>query len=490
MQINNDDLANRVHWQPIPGSTQELAVDARVDQLLFCGTRGSGKTAGQLMCFRKNVGIGYGAAWCGVIFDVEYKPLENLKAQSRKFFEGLGDGAQFNESKYFWHWPTKEKLFLRAAKTVKDAEDYLGHEYAFIGFNELSKWPTAELYLHLSATQRCPEAQRLGFRPIMFSTTNPYGTGTAWIKDYFITPEPYGHVIKTDVEVSLGEGKYQSVTKTRMAIAGSYEENPYYPPEQVATLQEAVKDNPHLEAAWLRCDWDAAFFDGVIGDLWDRSKHIVPDFPIPEGWRVNRSFDWGSSTPFSVGWFAESNGEEFKFEDRTYCYPRGSVIMFYEWYGTKKIGTNRGLKLTPAQIAVGIKQREADMIALNILQQGQKVFPGPADNQISDVQRTDFETIEKTMRKVGVWWEKSDKSPGSRKLGLQRIRHYMRNALTGEGEGLYIQNRCQSAIKLLPSYEREGEDIAKGQEDHIYDMLRYRLSRRASGAVAVDIRIH
>lgn len=490
MQLtNNDTSESRVHWQPIPGSTQELAVDTRADQTLFCGTRGSGKTAAQLMCFRQHVGRGWGAAWCGVIFDVEYRPLENLKAQCRKFFLGLGDGATENLAEGYWHWPDGERLYLRAAKTIKDAEKYLGHEYTFIGFNELSKWPTSELHDQLLGTQRSAEAERLGIRPIVFSTTNPYGTGTAWIKDRYISNRPYGVLFKEDIEVPVGNGNTKTVTKTRVALAGSFEENPFYPPDQVATLIEAVRDNPHLEAAWLRCDWEAAFVDGALGDLWDRGKHIVDDFIVPASWRINRAFDWGSTAPFSVGWFAESNGEEFEFNGKTYCYPRGSVIMFYEWYGTKKIGTNRGLKLTPAQIAVGIKQKEFDMVAKKIINKGHVVYPGPADNQISDVSRRDIETIAKVMRKYGVGWTKSDKSQGSRRAGLQTVRQYLRNALTGEGPGLYIQARCHAAIKLLPPLQREGEDIAKGQEDHIYDMLRYRLGKQV-GAPDVNIRLH
>ena len=49
------------------------------------------------------------------------------------------------------------------------------------------------------------------------------------------------------------------------------------------------------------------------------------------------------------------------------------------------------------------------------------------------------------------------------------------NASKQEGAGLYFMRRCQAAIKILPSLEADGEDIADGQEDHCYDMLRYRL---------------
>ena len=43
--------------------------------------------------------------------------------------------------------------------------------------------------------------------------------------------------------------------------------------------------------------------------------------------------------------------------------------------------------------------------------------------------------------------------------------------------------RCKAAIKILPSLQADGEDIAKDQEDHCYDMLRYRLVQKKKGAL-------
>ncbi len=65
------------------------------------GTRGPGKTATQLMRFRSRVGLGYGAFWRGVIFDMEYKNLADIVAQSKKLFNKSGDGAKFLSSVLF-----------------------------------------------------------------------------------------------------------------------------------------------------------------------------------------------------------------------------------------------------------------------------------------------------------------------------------------------------------------------------------------------------
>ena len=442
------------------------------------------------MCFRSYVGLGYGEHWCGIIFDVEYKALDDLLAQAKRFFLDQGDGCTWHNGilQYYFEWPTKEKLSLRVCKTAREATKYKGHSYSFIGFNEMSKWGTSEVLDLMLATHR--SASKIESMPrIVFMTTNPDGPGVPWLKDRYVDRAVPGAMINDEIEIDLGDNKTETVTKTSIVLTGSYIETyeaGYFTAQDIASLKQAVANNPELEAAWMRCDWDAAYLEGVVGDIWKRDLHIVPDFKIPEGWRLNRAFDWGSSTPFAVGWFGESDGEEFTYDGKVYCYPRGTVIMFAEWYGTTKYGTNRGLKLTAAQVAVGIKQKEYNFPAKGMITKGHRINPGPADNQIANINDPGVETIETMMAKQGVRWKRSDKSAGSRKQGLQTIRQRLANSVSGEGPGFYVQRKCRYTIKNLPSLQREGEDIADNQEDHIYDMIRYRLLTRKLGVPKVE----
>src|SRR5262245_40824371 len=85
-------------WTPIPGSSQELALDTRCHHTLYTGARGPGKTDTQLMRFRRRVGVGYGEFWRGIILDREYKNLDDLVAKSKRWFLKFQDGAKFLES--------------------------------------------------------------------------------------------------------------------------------------------------------------------------------------------------------------------------------------------------------------------------------------------------------------------------------------------------------------------------------------------------------
>lgn len=484
-----DEVATRVRWAPIPGSSQELAIQTLADQTLFCGTRGCGKTAAQLMCYLMGVGRGWGDAWTGIIFDTEYKPLINIISQSKKFFSGLGNGGIYRAGKdQYWEWPGGEKLYFRAAKTLSDARNYLGHEYGFIGYNELSKWPTSELYDHMLATLRTSSMDS-DLHAKVFSTTNPYGPGAPWIKKRFVDPVPMGKVGEERFSVPYGnEGKKIEIVKTKICIRGRYTENPFFKPADVANLMEGVKGRPELEAAWLFCDWNATYIDGVVGDLWNPAVHILPNFKIPSGWMLNRTMDWGSTAPFAIGWFAESNGEDVVLENgKKLSIPRGSVVMFAEWYGSfdGSIGRNKGSKLAPDQIAAGVIRREHDFVENGWIGEGHRIYPGPADTQISGVIRTDISTIEDVMANMGVEWERADKSAGSRIAGLQGFRQALRHSIEGEMHGFYTMERCENTNLILPSLQRDmregGEDIAPYQEDHLYDVVRYRLVQSEQG---------
>lgn len=496
MQVQQRPI--RKVWEPLPGS-QTLALDSRADHTLLHGTRGPGKTACQLMRFRRRVGLGYGAYWRGMILDTEFKDLADVVAQSRRFFELFDDGAKFLESHtdYKWRWPTGEELLFRHAKKVVDYNAFHGHEYPFLGWNELTKHPTGELYDKMMSTNRSsfnpilhtpqgsdsagvsyyltPDGNPLPPIPLeCFSTTNPSGPGHNWVKRRFITPAKNGHVVRRTVKIYNPRTKQEEeIVVKQVAIFGSYMENPYLDPKYIATLNE--QKDPNLKRAWLYGDW-SVISGGALDDLWREDVHKVPRFKVPANWHIDRALDWGSTHPFSVGWFAEANGEEVKLLDGTNWCPRpGSLIQINEWYGTEEIGTNRGLKMSAGDIAEGIKQREIAMMESGLIKR--QPMPGPADNQIADVREKDVETIEKKMSDIGVRWTKSDKSNGSRINGLQVMRDMLENATRGEGPGLYFTTACPASIEILPSLPRDPDkldDVDTDAEDHPYDMVRYR----------------
>ncbi|MAT70372.1 MAG: terminase [Planctomycetaceae bacterium] len=482
-----------VVWRPLPGS-QSLAMACPCDVILYQGTRGPGKTDAQLMYFRQHVGRGFGTYWRGVVFDRHYKDLDDMIAKSQRWFGGLDDGAKWlaSNSDYKWVWPTGEELLFRHAKSARDYWHYHGQEFPFIGWNELTKHPNSDLY---DAMMSCNRSSWIagengeGEIPlVVFATANPYGVGHNWVKRRFIDAAEPGQVVRTVTEVYNPRTKQREpVERTQVHLFGSYKENRYLPPEYIAGLESITDENQRR--AWLWGDWDIVA-GGALDDLW--GPHLIlPRFRVPKTWRVDRSFDWGSTAPFSVCWWAEANGEEATLPDgRKFCPPKGTLIQIAEWYGATAIGENKGLKLSAKAVAQGIKERE------EILRRdgwvNAPIRPGPADNQIRNVNETDSDSIEKKMADEGVYWTESDKRPGSRKVGLQLIRDRLEASKTGEGPALYFMDNCRASIAILPTLprdEKDPDDIDTNADDHIADAVKYRcLAGSNRYATQIDVR--
>src|SRR5690606_7391656 len=142
--------------------------------------------------------------------------------------------------------------------------------------------------------------------------------------------------------------------------------------------------------------------------------------------------------------------------------------------------SNKGTMLSAPDIAEGIMEREVELMREGWI--SRQPIPGPADNQIRDVRESDTDTIESKMLDKGIRWTVSDKSPGSRKNGVQLFRDGMQAAVRGEGAGIYFMTNCPGSIRLIPSLPRDDDkpdDVDTDAEDHTWDMVRYRLLKKA-----------
>lgn len=474
--------SRKVIWAPFEGM-QELALTCPANEILLEGTRGPGKSEIQLALFRKEVGQGYGTHWRGVIFDRAYKNLDDLVSKSRRLFGAFNDGARFlsGKSDYRWVWPTGEELLFRQLKTREEYSNYHGQEFPFIGWNELTKYPDPGLYDDMISCNRAsfiadPES---GIPPIplrIVATTNPLGPGHNWVKHRFIDPAPPGALQEKWTKVFNPRTQREEMTKrTICRLFCSYKENRALAPEYIAYLESIQDENKRR--AWLLGDWDITS-GGALDDVWS-AANIVPRFSIPESWHIDRSFDWGSTHPFSVGWWAEANGEEIELPDGKKWAPvKGSLFRIYELYGAKDLdeGINTGLQASPSQIADEIIHIE-DMLRERGYVNGH-FLPGPADNQIRNVIVKDTPTIETLFNQRGIYWDVSDKSKGSRKVGLELVRQMVANAKTGEDPALYVFSNCSAFLKTVPILPRDDDDpddVDTTSADHIYDETRYRV---------------
>lgn len=497
--------------KPLPGS-QSLALSCPCNEILYEGTRGPGKTAAQLMRFRRLVGLGYGQFWKGVIFDVEYKNLADIISQSKKLFRKFDDGAKFlsSPSDLKWVWPTGEELLFRYEKKADGYWNYHGQEFPFVGHNELTKRADSEFYESMFSCMRSsfrpedypgPGGKLLPPIPLeCFSTTNPFGVGHTWVKKRFIDPVPRGKVNRQEIKTFNPQTEQEeTITLTRVAIHGSWRENPYLDPTYIAFLMN-IKD-PNKKKAWVNGDWSVTS-GGRFDHLWREHVHVVDPFKIPAGWHVDRSHDWGESKPFSNLWFAESNGHAVDINGRQVKYPVGTLFVIAEYYGCETDQHNTGLKMSASNVAKVVKKidealRDPSKPSVNdkgeinyisgIAENCKRIEPGPADNAIFNKDDEQI-SIASKMKKQGVEWIESDKSPGSRINGAAVLCEMLEAAIEGndsesgmpERPAIYFFSNVRGIISRFPVLSRDSkkpDDVDTEQEDHDYDALRYRATK-------------
>lgn len=412
------------------------------------GNRGGGKSDFLLMDYSSGLNKGFGVAYAGLILRRELFELKEIIKKSQKYFKRLFPDAGYSKATRTWTFPEGETLTFSQCANADDYWKYHGQEFPWIGFDELTSWPTSECY---EAMMSCCRSSHAGLTPRIVATTNPWGAGHGWVKSRFIDPAPRGTVI-TDGITGL----------TRVAIHADVSENVHLlaaNPTYIAQLRAI--SNPLKRKAWLEGDWNiqiGAFFGECFGN-----KNIVKPITPPLHWLKWRAFDWGSARPFSVGWFTMSDGNPLP-DGRVF--PRGAVIRYKEWYGADKTEPNKGLNMRVSEIARGILKRDG----------GDKIDYSVADPAI--FKEDGAESQAELFHNNGVDFERAD---NSRIAGWELMREKMGNNNSEMPPMFYVTENCTDFIRLVPTLlfdERKPEDLDTTAEDHIADECRYGLMTR------------
>lgn len=457
------------NWEAQPGS-QFLALTCPYEEIFVEGTRGGGKSILILMKYLQHVGKGLGMDWQGIIFRRTYPELHDIVLKSRKMFADCFPDAEYNRSTHTWTFAGGEQLLFRHMRNSEDYWSYHGHEYPFQAFEEMCSWPDLECWNEMRS---CSRSSNPDVPIVRMGTANPYGVGHNAVKAHWIDPAPAGTPI-TDPDTGM----------VRVRLHSHWSENKKLmeaDPDYIKRLM--ADDNEARQKAWLDGDWNIVA-GGMFDDVWDQRVHIVKPFPIPSSWRIYRSFDWGSSKPFSVGWWAETDGTPD---------PRGrplapkSLFRIGEWYGwTGK--PNEGLKMDRKDIARRIVKLEG---ALGI---AGRCRPGPADSSIFYAEEGRA-SIAVDMAYAGARFIPADKRPGSRVVGWEKMRAMLRAALEGnvEERSMFVFNRCRDGfIRTVPALPRDKvklDDVDTDAEDHTGDEVRYMATMPRQEAKAVTWRL-
>ncbi len=444
-----EELKQTVIWQPQPGP-QTALVTCPVFEVFYGGARGGGKTESSIGDWLEH-SARYGEDAVGIFVRRKFKQLSEVVARTKQLFGKLG--AKYNEQRSEWLMPGGGRLKFVYLERDADAEEYQGHSYTRVYVEEATNFPNPGPINKLKATLRSAAGVPCGMR----LTGNPGGPGHNWVKKRYIDPDPRGFkVITEEEEVPMPDGTTVLATIDRVFIPSKIGDNSLLlqnDPTYVLRLRQSGSEQ--LVRAWLEGNWDIV--DGAFFDEFDESLHVLAlDWleVIPAAAMRFRAFDWGSAKPFSVGWYALSDG--------SWGLPDGALVKYREWYGSK--GPNVGLKMTADLVAEGILARE----------KGERIRYGAADPSIFI--RNGGPSIGETMSIKGCTWRRAD---NKRQAGWESLRQRL-VGIDGKPM-LYFLECCEDTIRTLPALQhddKDPEDLDTDGEDHAADETRYAVMSR------------
>lgn len=444
-----------VIWRPQPGP-QTALIACPVFEVFFGGARGGGKTDGCIGDWLEHQQT-WGRGAIGVFFRRTLPQLSEAIARAHEIYSPLG--AKWHEQKKRFLFPNGARLSFRFLERDRDAENYQGHSYTRIYVEEVTNFPSPAPIDKLRATIRSTRVPQtaLGMR----LTGNPGGPGHSWVKRRYIDPAPQGYQILKERFRNPFNGEELELERVFIPSKLSdnvllVQNNPLY----VAKLQQT--GSKQLVQAWLLGLWDIV--DGAFFAEFDPTLHVLPEEvleKIPKHTLVFRSMDWGYAKPFSVGWYAVSDG--------TWGVPREALVKIKEWYGWNG-RANEGIRLDAGIVGEGIKQKDEDLRR----EFGLRVRYGVADPSIFI--RDGGPSIAEMMIKH-VSWARAD---NKRVPGWQNMRRRLRRRPDGTAM-LYFLETCSETIRTLPVLqhdEKDAEDLDTDGEDHAADETRYACSSR------------
>lgn len=375
--------------------------------------------------------------------------LREIISVTQELYPRAIPGCRYDKRDKTWYFPSGASLWMSYLDAEDDVLRYQGQAFQWIGFDELTQWPTSYPWDYLRSRLRGDKGSGLYMR----ATTNPGGPGTQWVKKMFVDPAPWGKAFwATDIETGRvltwppGHSKEGEPLFKRRFIPAKLWDNPYL---AVDGLYEAnlLSMSEVERKKLLEGNWDVQ--EGAAFPEWNREIHVVEPYEIPEHWIKFRGCDYGYSDGSAVVWYAIRPDT-------------GQLVQYRELYGKKILADDLGDMILEAE-------KEDKNIYYGVL-------GSDSWNQRGDRGPSIGEVLSKKCR-----FRKADRSRGSRIHGKQEFHRRLQiDEYTGEPR-MVIFNNCVETITqipILPLDKNNPEDVDTKAEDHIYDAKRYAIMTR------------
>ena len=439
---------HNVLFKPNEGpQTDFLASSER--EVLYGGAAGGGKSYAMLADPLRYLAH---PQFSGLLLRRTTEELRELVWKSQELYPKIIPGIKWSERKMQWTSPSGGRLWLSYLDRDDDVLRYQGLSFCWIGFDELTQWPTAFAWDYLRSRLRSTAPDLPVY---MRATTNPGGAGHVWVKKYFVDPSPVGKTFAaTDdngntLVYPKGHTKEGQSLFDRKFIPAKLFDNPFLAESgDYETMLLSLPENQRKRL--LEGNWDVA--EGAAFPEFDRTIHVTEPFDIPKNWPKFRACDYGYGSYSAVLWFCVA--------------PDGQLIIYRELYVSKVLAKDLANKV------------------LHLEEDDGTILYGVLDSSCWHRRGDTGPSLAEQMILQGCRWRPSDRSAGSRISGKNEIHRRLQIQEEFDEDntpGMVVFHNCTNLVSQLPVIPldpKNPEDVNTRSEDHLYDALRYGVMSR------------
>uniref|UniRef100_A0A6H1ZI75 Putative terminase n=2 Tax=viral metagenome TaxID=1070528 RepID=A0A6H1ZI75_9ZZZZ len=233
----------RIHWKPHPGVQEDCLAYEEIDEKLYGGGRGGGKTDVGMVWMVHPDYVNH-SAFRGLVIRRNSIDLSDWADRARVMYEPLR--AVVTGNPVTIEFPTGAKIRTGHLKDADSYTKYQGHEYQRVLIEEASHIPSEDLYEKLLGSKRSKYPELI---PRAMLTSNPDGDGRVWLKKRF------------RIKPVSAAGKIQHFKtedgETRMYIHSTLDDNPTIQHDEKYKRFLLGITDPDLRKAWRQGDWDS-----------------------------------------------------------------------------------------------------------------------------------------------------------------------------------------------------------------------------------------
>ena len=276
-----------VIWRPTQKQAEFLS--ASEFELLFGGSAGGGKTDGLLV---DAMGLQHSAiekrAYQGIIFRRNFTDLKDIIDRSHEIYPEYEPRAKYDKAQHVWNFPAGARIEFGFIERDADRFRYRGRAFQYVGWEELTLWPTDVPYVYLMSRVRSTDSS---IPLYVRATTNPDGPVHKWVKKRWRISSD-GREICFEVEL-VDPDTLEVLVRTRRFLPARLSDNPYLGADYKANL--LLLDDDSLNAL-LRGRWDTpqikgAFYTKEIEKI--RAEGRLGKVPHQQGVPVDTYWDLG-----------------------------------------------------------------------------------------------------------------------------------------------------------------------------------------------------